>query len=347
MEFSTPISTSGTALLLHTYSFNGSTWTETNIPTGVGTGEQFSKPMAALSSTRIAIGLPGAFIGTVNTSAFDLNTNSVTKLEPQYLLDNKVATTTGLQGYPTLWRSSEWGVSSATYTHFIDSTNAISSAKLQDIDNANTDVTGSTATGNNQIFSSSMTLPSSGHQIDTNITAIASTVTGNVIDAAVVLDGSGVTPANFAPSTPTLTAPASGATGVSTTPTFSFSDTDPDSDDIQFTINLFQSNCTTSVTTYAMSSGQTGWSPTFDGTAGSGLTYLSSTAGTSPYISFTPSSALSNSTTYCWSVSAIDPGGSNTTTTSSTQSFTTAAAGGTEQLNIGGGVNITGGTNVY
>jgi hypothetical protein len=149
------------------------------------------------------------------------------------------------------------------------------------------------------------------------------------------------------PSTPTLTAPSSGATGVSTTPTFTFSDTDPDSDDIQFTINLFQSNCTTSVTTYAMSSGQTGWSPTFDGTAGSGLTYLSSTAGTSPYISFTPSSALSNSTTYCWSVSAIDPGGSNTTTTSSTQSFTTAAAGGTEQLNIGGGVNITGGTNVY
>jgi hypothetical protein len=303
--------------------------------------------MAALSSTRLAIGLPDAFIGTVNTSAFDLNTNSVTKLEPQYLLDNKVATTTGLQGYPTLWRSSEWGVSSATYTHFIDSTNAISSAKLQDIDNANTDVTGSTATGNNQIFSSSMTMPSSGHQIDTNITANATTVTGNGIDAAVVLDGSGVTPANFAPSTPTLTAPASGATGVSTTPTFSFSDTDPDSDDIQFTINLFQSNCTTSVTTYAMSSGQTGWSPTFDGTAGSGLTYLSSTAGTSPYISFTPSSALSNSTTYCWSVSAIDPGGSNTTTTSSTQSFTTAAAGGTEQLNIGGGVNITGGTNVY
>jgi len=151
--------------------------------------------------------------------------------------------------------------------------------------------------------------------------------------------------ANSPPNTPTLTAPSSGASGVSTTPTFTFSDTDPESDDIQFKINLFQSNCTTAVTTYDMASGQTGWSPTFNGTAGSGLTYTSATSGSG--VSFTPSSALSASTTYCWSVSAKDPGGSNTTTTSGTRSFTTASAGGTEQVNIGGGVNITGGTNVY
>jgi len=150
------------------------------------------------------------------------------------------------------------------------------------------------------------------------------------------------TVANSAPNSPTLTAPSSGATGVSTTPTFSFSDTDTNSDDIQFKINLFQSDCSTSVTTYDMASGQTGWSPTFNGTAGSGLTYTSSTSGSG--VSFVPSSALSNSTTYCWNVSAIYPGGSNTTTTSGTQSFATAAS--SDVVNIGGGVNITGGTNI-
>lgn len=152
-------------------------------------------------------------------------------------------------------------------------------------------------------------------------------------------------PTNSAPSSPALTAPSSGATGVSATPTFSFSDTDTDGDDIQFKINLFQSDCSTSVTTYDMASGQTGWATTFNGSAASGLSYSSFTAGGG--LSFTPSSALSAGTIYCWSVSAIDPDGSNTTTTSGTQSFTTAAVGGTEQLNIGGGVNITGGTNVY
>jgi hypothetical protein len=148
--------------------------------------------------------------------------------------------------------------------------------------------------------------------------------------------------ANSPPSTPTLSSPSSGATGVSTTPTFSFSDTDPNSDDIQFKVNLFQSDCSTSVATYDMASGQSSWSPTFNGTAGSGLTYTSSTSGSG--VSFTPSSALSNSTTYCWSVSAKDPGGTNTTTTSGTRSFTTGASGA---VNIGGGINIGGGTNIY
>jgi hypothetical protein len=166
---------------------------------------------------------------------------------------------------------------------------------------------------------------SSGLQSSTN--SVASTFTVNI---------------NSAPATPTLTAPSSGATGVSTTPAFSFSDTDPNSDDIQFKINLFQSDCSTSVATYDMASGQTGWSPTFNGTAGAGLTYTSATAGSG--VSFTPSSALSASTTYCWSVSAKDPGGSNTTTTSATQSFTTTAGAGV--VNIQGGVDIRGGSTI-
>ena len=149
-------------------------------------------------------------------------------------------------------------------------------------------------------------------------------------------------PSNSAPSSPSLTAPSSGATGISATPTFSFSDTDPDSDDIQFKVNLFQSDCSTSVTAYDMAGGQTGWSPVFNGSAGSGLTYTSATAGSG--VSFAPSSALSTGTTYCWSVSAKDPGGSNTTTTSSTRLFTTAAAGGS--VTVQGGTTIQGGSTI-
>jgi len=160
--------------------------------------------------------------------------------------------------------------------------------------------------------------------------------------------GSSSSPFTFtidsAPNAPALSAPSSGATGVSTTPTFSFSDTDPDSDDIQFKINLLQSNCSTSVATYDMASGQIGWSPTFNGTAGSGLSFISATSGSG--VSYVPSSALSNSTTYCWSVSAKDPGGTNTYTTSSTRSFTTVAAGGSDTVNIQGGVNINGGSTI-
>lgn len=146
---------------------------------------------------------------------------------------------------------------------------------------------------------------------------------------------------NAAPSTPTLTTPSSGATGVSSTPTFSFSDTDPNGDDIQFTVNLFQSNCSTTVATYDMT-GQTGWSPLFDGNGQTYNSYLSGTAGSG--VSYVPSSALSPGVTYCWSVSALDPAGSNTTTTSGTQLFTTA--GTPPEVNIGGGVNINGGTTV-
>ena len=330
----------GRAFLLDIYDFNGSTWSKSSTSV-LGTAFLEGDSVTAISASRIVYTLHKTANSLADVSMYDLNT-SITNLEPQYMLQNTVASSTGLQGYPTLWKTSDWATSSASFTHVIDSTSTSSSAKLQDIDNSNADITGSTATGNNQVFSSAITMPATGHQIDSNITASATTVTADRIDAAITLDGSGITPSNSAPSSPTLTAPSSGATSVSTTPTFSFSDTDQDSDDIQFTINLFQSNCTTSVTTYPMSSGQTGWSPTFDGTAGSGLTYTSPTAGSG--VSFVPSSALSNSTTYCWSVSALDPGGSNTTTTSSTQSFTTAAAGPTTDQEMRGGTYFSGGT---
>ena len=316
-----------------TYSFDGTNWT---IAASIFSSSVTFTSTTALSSTR--------FVGDAGGALTTYETSNPSELESQYLLANTVGASTGLQGYPTKWDSSEWFGVTNTYENVIDSTNASSSAKLQDIDNANTDVTSSTATGNNQVFSSAMTMPASGHQIDANITASATTVTSDRIDAFVTITGA-ISGSNSAPSTPTLTAPSSGATGVSTTPTFTFNDTDPDSDDIQFKINLFQSDCTTTVSMTPsgdMASGQTGWATTFNGTAGSGLTYTSSTAGSG--VSFTPTTALSAGTTYCWSVSAKDPGGSNTSTTSSTQLFTTASAGPTTDQQMRGGVYFSGGS---
>ena len=246
---------------------------------------------------------------TVRRISLGSSTANITKLEPQYMIQNTVGAATGLQGYPTLWDSTEWSSVTNTYKNVIDSTNASSSAKLQDINNGNADITGSTATGNNEVFSTALTMPTTGHQIDTNITANPTTVTGTRIVESVIISS------NSPPNTPTLTAPASGATSVSVTPTFSFSDTDPEADNIQYKINLYQSDCSTLVATYDMASGQTGWSPTFNGT---GNTYTSGTS-----VSFVPTSAIPDGTTLCWSVSAKDPVGSGITTISSTRLFTT------------------------
>jgi hypothetical protein len=338
---------SGAGHHLSQYSFNGSTWSQVGtglIPnyTADGCGSGLS-PIAVLSSTRVAFicGTQSGFPHLLTT--YDWGTVVYDNFEPQYLLQNTSGAATGLQGYPSKWDSSEWSGVTSTYENVIDSTNASSSAKLQDIDNANTDVITSTATGNNQVFSSAMTMPPSGHQIDANIIASPTTVMAERIDVVATIYGA--IPSNSAPSSPTLTAPSSGATGVSTTPAFTFNDTDPDSDDIQFKINLFQSDCTTTVSMTPsgdMASGQTGWATTFNGTAGSGLTYTSSTAGSG--VSFTPTTALSAGTTYCWSVSAKDPGGGNTSTTSSTQLFTTASAGPTTDQQMRGGVYFSGGS---
>lgn len=122
-------------------------------------------------------------------------TGSITKLEPQYLLLNNadLNTATTLQTMQTLYTENtngvevtdahDWAGVTNTYTHVIDSDNASNSAKLQDIDNANTDVTNSTATGNNVATSSAMTMPTSGHNIDTTVT----NTTGIIIASRIVV----------------------------------------------------------------------------------------------------------------------------------------------------------------
>jgi len=88
-------------------------------------------------------------------------------LEPQYLLLNTAdSNATGVQGYQTLWDSTEWSGVTNTYKHAIDSDNASNSAKLRDI-TGSADVTSSTVTGANQQISSALTMPTTGDEIDT------------------------------------------------------------------------------------------------------------------------------------------------------------------------------------
>lgn len=259
-------------------------------------------------------------IYTSDYDSSDANANIVTKIplvgqlptkvETQYMLSNTAGSVTGLQGFPTKWDSTEWSGVINSYKHAIDSTNATSSAKLQDIDNANTDVTGSTATGNNQVFSSALTMPTSGHQIDTNITAGATTVTADRIIVSVLLSG------NASPNAPTLSTPASGATNVSLTPSFTLSTTDPEGEAVKYRLYLYQSDCSTAVggSPFSQSVSGTGWN---NGTTA----YTSGATAT-----YTYQGTLADNTTYCWKADAIDPAGSNSYgTASSTRLFTTRA----------------------
>ena len=154
-------------------------------------------------------------------------------------------------------------------------------------------------------------------------------------------------PSNSAPNTPTLSTPASGATGISTTPSLTLSTTDVDSDYVRYRIYLYQSDCSTPVSgsPFTQPSGlpQTGWSGQ-DAGPGSNTAYATTpSSGTTATYAY--QSTLSNSTTYCWKADAIDPGGTNTYgTASATQLFTTAAAG--SSVTVQGGVTIQGGSTI-
>jgi hypothetical protein len=153
---------------------------------------------------------------------------------------------------------------------------------------------------------------------------------------------------NQTPGTTQLASPSSGATSISTTPQFQIRAGDNEADYLEYRIYLYQSDCSTAVSgsPFAEISSQTGWSGQ---DANAGTAYQSANLVNSSTMAFYGYQAtLANNTTYCWKADAIDPGGSNLYgPASATQTFTTAAGGTTEQVNIGGGVNITGGTNIY
>jgi hypothetical protein len=147
------------------------------------------------------------------------------------------------------------------------------------------------------------------------------------------------------PDAPTLITPASGAAGIATTPSFTLRTTDFDSDDLDYRIYLYQSDCSTPVgsSPFAQTSSQTGWSGQ---DANAGAAYVGSPTLTSSTIAtYTYQGALANNTQYCWTADAVDSGGSNTySSISATQLFTTLAT--PPAVTIGGGVNINGGSTI-
>jgi hypothetical protein len=318
---------------LGVYDYDGSCWTKEPITDYHPTTSAF--PLTALSSTRIA-----QFASSAALQAYDLDTTdsmTINNLESQYLLLNTSNTGTGLQTTPTLWDSSEWAGVFNAYKHAFDSNNASNSAKLQDIDNANTDVPNSTVTGINQVMSSGLSLPASGHQIDTDVV----TSTGAIAASKIIVLVSIYTTNNSSPSAPTLITPSSGTTGVSVTPSFTLRTTDADSDYLQYRIYLYQSDCSTALSGSPFDMSGLGWSGM---DANSNTAYAGSSALTSSTIAtYAYSGTLVIGATYCWKADAIDPGGSNVYgSASATQLFSTVSGA----VKINGGVNIRGGSTV-
>jgi hypothetical protein len=113
----------------------------------------------------------------------------VNKLEPQYLLLNTKSTAVGgTLGYPTLWDSSEWTTYTSVFKHATDAIGAGASASLVDISNSNAGVTNSAITGANQVMGNGMTMPITGHKIDTWLQNAGTEVDASRILAQVVLN---------------------------------------------------------------------------------------------------------------------------------------------------------------
>lgn len=130
-------------------------------------------------------------------------------------------------------------------------------------------------------------------------------------------------PTNSAPDSPILSAPASGATGVSKTQQFQFKATDADGDYLRYDIELYESDCEEPVWNSIQSLDQTGWSGQ-DQQAGTAYTGGSTLGGSTMAVFTFPVEIIDYGTTYCWKARAIDPGGSNTWISySATQLFTT------------------------
>lgn len=129
---------------------------------------------------------------------------------------------------------------------------------------------------------------------------------------------------NLAPSVPSQDSPLNSATGVSTTPTFLMTATDPELNGLGYKVTIYSNNlCTTVVQTNDQSVSSVGWTATNATCTGAPTTcYASGTQG-----SYLTQTALSASTQYWWKASAKDPDGSNTFTDSSTcNTFTTGAS---------------------
>ncbi len=123
---------------------------------------------------------------------------------------------------------------------------------------------------------------------------------------------------NNAPVRPVTSSPASGATGISSTPTFHMSSIDGDGDALQYRVEIARdAGFTTGVVSYSQASSPTGWSGQTIGNA-YGLGAIAS-------YTLNTIDALSANTTYYWRAYAYDVYGTKTWTSASDVSmFTTS-----------------------
>jgi hypothetical protein len=129
-----------------------------------------------------------------------------------------------------------------------------------------------------------------------------------------------------APAPPTLSAPSSGATNVSTAPLFQLRTTDADNDYLQYKIEVCSvSDCSSVLRTIDQTSDQTGWTAQNAGPGGNTAYIGNSSIGSSTMANHTYQlPPLSANTQYWWRAYAIDPGGTNSfSTVSSIFTFTT------------------------
>ncbi|HET9850863.1 MAG TPA: hypothetical protein VFP35_04560 [Candidatus Saccharimonadales bacterium] len=147
---------------------------------------------------------------------------------------------------------------------------------------------------------------------------------------------------NFPPAAPTIYSVANGQTGVSLTPQYELKATDFNNDYLQYDVEVCPTNswpCGSGGHVYAGTSSCWVGLDANSNTAYNSTSYLS---GSDMAYCFTPATdQLTSNTTYYMRARAIDPGGSDTYGPySSTVSFTT----GNLHLDITGGANITGGS---
>ena len=241
----------------------------------------------------------------------------------------------------------------ARYERLIDTTHSANTAQSFTING--TAVCSYTVTyklaGSNNIFGSETVIPSVLTGVSQNISS--GTNTRYILIVATLNDStcggtSSITSITLTydsvSSPPTLLLPSDGFTAVGILPEFRLGSSDESSTYLRYKIEACStSNCSAIVRTIDQTSSQTGWNSQ---SQQSGTAYSSGITGITQYAAHQyQTTALSANTQYWWRGYAKDPAGTNNwSDASSIRSFTTGEAT-PENVNIGGGTTIYGGTN--
>jgi hypothetical protein len=151
---------------------------------------------------------------------------------------------------------------------------------------------------------------------------------------------------NYPPSTPTIYSVVNGTTGAPRLPVFQLKSTDLNNDYLQYVVEECPTNsfpCGGGGHTYDQTSSQACWSIQDAQSATAFAAYGTLSSSTMAYCQMPTTDILTPSTTYYMRAKAIDPGGTNTYSAySSVATFTT----GSLDVQINGGTNINGGTQI-